>query len=152
LRFRAITEAAAAAAGCTVTFRGSPSNRTRTMLNNPTLLDLWRKHLAEVGWEDGPVPPSLGSTDMTNVSHGVPTIHPHLAVPPPDGALPTGEFRQHAVGPQADRALMVAARLLAGVALNLFAEPRLVEQARWELRAMRATPVEGEQRQGVHGE
>jgi len=152
LRFRAIAEAAAAAAGCTVTFRGAPSNRTRTMLNNPTLLDLWRKHLTEVGWEDGPVPPSLGSTDMTNVSYVVPTIHPYLAVAPPDVALHTREFSQHAVGPRADRALMIAARLLAGVALNLFAEPRLVEQARSELRAMRATPAEDEQRQGDHGE
>src|SRR5205823_11007937 len=97
-RFRVTAEAAAAAAGCTVSFRYVPGNRTRTMLNNPTLLELCRTHLAAAGLEDGPVPPPLGSTDMTNVSHVVPTIHPYIASAPSGVPLHTREFAEYAGG------------------------------------------------------
>ena len=59
-----------------------PMNRCRTMLNNPTLLEIWRRHLAEAGIADDPIDPNAGSTDMANVSHEVPTIHPYLAIAP----------------------------------------------------------------------
>ena len=135
-RFHTTAEAAAASAGCTVTFRESLGNRTRTMLNNPTLLALCRKHLAAAGWQDGPIPPPLGSTDMTNVSHVVPTIHPYLASALAGVPLHSREFTQYAGGETGERALMTAARILGGVALDLFDAPELVQAAWAELRAM----------------
>jgi amidohydrolase len=135
-RFHVIAEAAAASTGCSVSFREDLANRTRTMRNNPTLLGLCRKHLGAVGWEDGPVPPPLGSTDMTNVSHVVPTIHPYLASAPAGVPLHSLEFTQHAGGEAGELALLTAARVLAGVALDLFNAPALVQTAWAELRAM----------------
>jgi amidohydrolase len=135
-RFHVIAEAAAASTGCSVSFREDLANRTRTMRNNPTLLGLCRKHLGAVGWEDGPVPPPLGSTDMTNVSHVVPTIHPYLASAPAGVPLHSREFTEHAGSPMGELALLTAARVLAGVALDLFNAPALVQTAWAELRAM----------------
>ncbi len=48
-RFGAMAEAAATASGCTVELAVDPVNRCRTMLNNPTLLDIWRRHLGTAG-------------------------------------------------------------------------------------------------------
>jgi amidohydrolase len=136
-RFHTTAEAAAASTGCTVTFREAPGNRTRTMLNNPTLLTLCRTHLEQAGWEDGPVPPPLGSTDMTNVSQVVPTIHPYITSAPTGVPLHTREFAQWAGSETGEKALLVVARVLAGVALDLFENPRLVQTAWAELEQMR---------------
>ena len=137
-RFHTMAEAAAAATGCTVNFIESPTNRCRTMLNNPTLLRLFRQHLAEAGWEDGPPDPHAGSTDMANVSHEVPTIHPYLAIAPEGTPGHSRELSDYARGPRGDEALMVAARLLASVALDLIRDPGLVEAAWDELRGAKA--------------
>ena len=77
-----MAQAAADATGCTVELSVDPMNRCRTMLNSPTLLGLWRGHLAAAGIADDPIDPNVGSTDMANVSHEVPTIHPYLAIGP----------------------------------------------------------------------
>ena len=53
-RFRTMAEAAASATGCTVDVGIDPVNRCRTMINNPTLLAIWRRHLADAGIADDP--------------------------------------------------------------------------------------------------
>jgi amidohydrolase len=133
-RFRAMADAAAAATGCRVEIDESPTNRCRTMINSPTLLSIWRRQLAEAGWEDGPIDPNLGSTDMANVSHVVPTIHPYLACAPKGTPGHSREFAAFAGGPGGDEMLLVAIRVLAATALELIREPGLVEQAWDELR------------------
>jgi amidohydrolase len=134
-RFGEMAEAAASATGCTVELQVDPANRCRTMLNNPTLLDVWRRHLAAAGLEDGPVDPNAGSTDMANVSHEVPTIHPYLAIAPPGTPGHSREFAARAAGPDGDAALAAAIRILAGSAVDLIRQPELVERAWDELRA-----------------
>lgn len=134
-RFGAMAEAAAQATGCTVELEMDPANRCRTMLNNPTLLEIWRRHLAAAGWEDGPIDPNAGSTDMANVSHEVPTIHPYLAIAPPGTPGHSRTFAAHAGGPDGDAMLPVAIRLLAASAIELIERPDLVERAWAELGA-----------------
>ena len=134
-RFRTMAEAAATASGCTVEVEIDPTNRCRTMLNNPTLLATWRRHLADAGIEDDPIDPNAGSTDMANVSHEVPTIHPYLAIAPRGTPGHSREFAAHAGGADGDAMLPKAIRVLAGTALDLARDPALVEQAWSELRA-----------------
>jgi amidohydrolase len=134
-RFRTMAEAAASATGCTVEVENDPMNRCRTMLNNPTLLAIWRRHLAAAGIEDDPIDPNAGSTDMANVSHEVPTIHPFLAIAPRGTPGHSREFAAHAGGDDGDAVLPPAIRTLAGTALELVRDPSLVERAWDELRA-----------------
>ncbi len=135
-RFRAMAHAAAAATGCTVELAIDPKNRCRTMVNNPTLLEIWRRHLADAGIADDPVDPNAGSTDMANVSHEVPTIHPYLRIAPRGTPGHSREFAEHAGGADGDTVLPKAIRILAGTALDLLADPSLVERAWAELRAV----------------
>ena len=135
-RFRAMAEGAAMAAGCTVELAIDPRNRCRTMLNNPTLLGLWRGHLVEAGRQDDPIDPNAGSTDMANVSHEVPTVHPYIQIAPRGTPWHSREAAAHAGGPDGDAALPVAIRVLAATALDLVRDPALVERAWDDLRAM----------------
>jgi metal-dependent amidase/aminoacylase/carboxypeptidase family protein len=134
-RFRAMAEGAALASGCTVELAIDPMNRCRTMVNNPTLLELWRRHLVEAGRQDDPIDPNAGSTDMANVSHVVPTIHPYLQIAPRGTAWHSREAAAHAGGPDGDAMLPVAIRVLAATALDLLDDSTLVDRARAELRA-----------------
>jgi amidohydrolase len=133
-RFRTMADAAAEATGCSVELDIDPTNRCRTMLNNPTLLAIWREGLAEAGIEDGPVDPNAGSTDMANVSHEVPTIHPYMAIAPRGTPGHSHEFASAAGGEGGEAMLPRAIRVLAHTALELVADPVLVERAWNELR------------------
>ncbi len=133
-RFRTLAEAAATATGCTVELKVDPMNRCRTMLNNPTLLEVWRRHLAVAGVQDDPVDPNAGSTDMANVSHEVPTIHPFMAIAPRGTPGHSGEFAAHAGGPGGDEMLPKAIRVLAATAVEMISNPELVSSAWAELR------------------
>jgi len=133
-RFGTMAEAAAQATGCTVELKIDPMNRCRTMLNNPTLLEVWRRHLAAAGVADDPVDPNAGSTDMANVSHEVPTIHPYMAIAPRGTPGHSREFAAHAGGADGDAMLPKAIQVLAATAVELVARPELVERAWTELR------------------
>ena len=134
-RFTTMAEAAASATGCTVEVAHDPMNRCRTMVNNPTLLEIWRRHLADAGIDDDPIDPNQGSTDMANVSHEVPTIHPYLQIAPRGTAGHSREFAAHAGGEDGDRVLPKAIRILAATAVEVARDPALVERAWEELRA-----------------
>ena len=134
-RFGSMAEAAAAATGCTVELENDPMNRCRTMLNNPTLLGSWRSQMADAGVADDPVDPNAGSTDMANVSHEVPTIHPYLALAPTGTPGHSRELAAMAGGPEGDALLPTAIRLLAGTAVDLIRDPSRVDRAWEELRA-----------------
>jgi len=134
-RFQVMAEAAASATGCTADVGIDPVNRCRTMINNPTLLGVWRRHLADAGVADDPTDPNAGSTDMANVSHEVPTIHPYLQIAPRGTPGHSREFAAHAGGADGDRVLPIAIRILAATAIELVRDPGLVEAAWEELRA-----------------
>jgi amidohydrolase len=145
-RFRSMADAAAAATGCTVELAIDPKNRCRSMVNNPTLLGIWRRHLADAGIDDDPIDPNAGSTDMANVSHEVPTIHPYLRIAPRGTPGHSREFAAHAGGPDGDAVLPQAIRILAGTALDLLADPSLVDRAWSELRAEGGGGTRGRER------
>jgi amidohydrolase len=133
-RFREMADAAAHATGTSAEVTEAP-NRMRTMRNNATLLEIWRRELGVAGWQDGPIDPNAGSTDMANVSHEVPTIHPMMAIAPEGTPGHSREFAAYAVGPGGDEMLPVAIRVLAATGLALLRDPALVERAWSELRA-----------------
>jgi metal-dependent amidase/aminoacylase/carboxypeptidase family protein len=72
------------------------------------------------------------STDLGNVSHRVPAIHPYVGL----GCWPVlnhqAAFAEHCRGPVAQRALLDAAVALAWTAIDRF-DPHLVREASSQL-------------------
>jgi amidohydrolase len=128
-RFRVICESAAASAGCTVTFEEPDFGRLRTFVNNPTLVDLFRANLDSIGWKEDEPDENTGSTDMSNVSWEMPTIHPMMACGPKGTPGHSREFSAYAGGPEGERTTIESARALAMTMVDLLADPAKVEAA-----------------------
>ena len=67
----------------------------------------------------------LGSTDMGNVSHLVPSIHPMIKVAPSGTAIHTREFAEHAGGAGGDEAVLLGARTMAATVVELWCDAEL---------------------------
>jgi amidohydrolase len=132
-RVHACLAAGAAAAGCTWEHR-TTMRTYADMVDNPVLLDRFAAHAESLGrpLADPRLTgtPVTGSTDMGNVSHLVPSIHPMLAVSPPDISIHSAAFTGHAGGPAGDRAALDGARAMAATVVDVWAEPALLEDAR----------------------
>ncbi len=66
-----------------------------------------------------------GSTDMGNVSHRVPSIHPMLAAAPANVVIHNPEFEKWAGSEMGDRAALDGAKALAMTALDFLDDPSL---------------------------
>jgi amidohydrolase len=118
-------QAGADAAGCEMTHRWHDPAYA-DMIDDARLLSLYEANAAVVGRtsedpsHDGPV---IGSTDMGNVSHEVPAIHPMIAVAPRGVAIHTAEFARHARGPGGDDAILDAAKAMACTVVDVWGAP-----------------------------
>jgi metal-dependent amidase/aminoacylase/carboxypeptidase family protein len=96
------------------------------MVDDDRLLDRYQRNATALGrpFEDtAAVGPVVGSTDMGNVSHEVPSIHPLVAVAPPGVSIHTPEFARYAVGPEGDRAVLDGAKALAATIIDCWLDP-----------------------------
>jgi amidohydrolase len=98
------------------------------MVDNDPLLGLYAANAADLGRVT--VDPAgdnrvVGSTDMGNVSHIVPSIHPMIQVAPHGVSIHTREFETFAAGPDADRAVVDGAKIMAGTIADLWLDPSL---------------------------
>ena len=64
----------------------------------------------------------VGSTDMGNVSHLVPTIHPMIAAAPPGTVIHTADFARHARGILADAAVLDGAKAMASTVIDFWTD------------------------------
>lgn len=62
----------------------------------------------------------VGSTDMGNVSHLVPSIHPMIASAPAGTSIHTKQFAQFARSPMADQAVLDGAKAMAMTAIDFW--------------------------------
>jgi amidohydrolase len=65
----------------------------------------------------------VGSTDMGNVSHLVPSIHPMIASAPSGTSIHTNQFAQFARSPMADKAVLDGAKAMAMTAIDYWTSP-----------------------------
>jgi len=107
------------------------------MAPNPVLADLFDANLTALGREVLLPPPSgrMGSTDMGNVSHVVPALHPYIAIAPEEVAGHSPEFRAASASPEGHAGLLDAAKALAMTAVDLFSNSERVDAAWEEYRA-----------------
>ncbi len=129
-------EAGALAAGATVEIHHLRHYAHR--LPNPTIAKLFAENLKLLGQPvASPAPDERrGSSDMGNVSHVVPAIHPYIAMVPDDVGAHTPEFALAAGGEAGDKAWKIGAKALAMTAVDLFLRPELLARAKAELKQM----------------
>jgi len=118
---RRAAEGGARATGCTFAAE-SDGPVYREVRSDPTLARLADGHLRQLG--RSPRPPreldvlTAGSTDLGNVSHEVPVLHPKLGI----GNVPqhSAAFARAAVSPDGDRSVLDGATLLSLLTLDIW--------------------------------
>jgi amidohydrolase len=115
-------EAGAVATGCTLRIDDSPPPYAE-VAHDGAIAALYRANAAELGRTflepRGDVTRFAGSTDMGNVSHAMPAIHPMIGLSCLPAVNHQPEFTAHCVGPAAERALLDGALALAWTAIDL---------------------------------
>ncbi|GAA2477480.1 M20 family metallopeptidase [Streptomyces thermolineatus] len=118
---------AATATGCGVEVRATQPDYL-DLRNDEWLMGAYARGLAAAGREV-PAPPAgprrLGaSTDMGNVTHALPAIHPHLGLAGADADPHTPRFAELAGGAAADDAVRAGALAMAFAAVELACDPQ----------------------------
>jgi amidohydrolase len=101
---------------------------------NWPLADQFQKHAEKLGRDfvpfDDAVKFGAGSTDMGNVSHRVPSIHPMIAVAPPNVVIHNPEFAKWAGSAQGDQAIIDSAKSLALTAADFLLSSSLQQETK----------------------
>lgn len=102
---------------------------------NKILAEIFEKNLRALGVNDI-VPPKegRGSTDMGNVSHVVPAIHPHLAIGDKSLIPHSKEFAQATVSERGKSFINLAAKTMAFTALDVLSDPELLRKIKEEFK------------------
>jgi len=128
---------AAQATGCewSITWSGQ---RYSNMANNGPLADRFGRRWLDLGVHaidlDGGKGGSFGSTDMGNVSHVVPSIHPMYNIPHKSGNH-TPEFTEAAASEAGHQLTMTATKAMAHAALDWLTDPDLRDRAQADFDA-----------------
>jgi amidohydrolase len=137
-RVQACFDAGALATGCKLELKWGDCDYLDLKTNWP-MAKAFEKNAGALGREfvaATTLPPGYaGSTDMGNVSHRVPSIHPMLSVAPPGVIIHNPEFARWAASEKGDEAVIEGAKALAMTALDLMAEPELLKSARSDFEA-----------------
>nr|KAG5700242.1 hypothetical protein BaRGS_007615 [Batillaria attramentaria] len=129
-------EGAAKATGCQVEYKFDPKGYS-SLLSNGVMASLYAENAEKVGVVIEKDPEKLkragGSTDMGNVSHVVPSIHPkyHITM----ASAHTPDFATCARTPEAEDNSLAVAKALAMTAIDFLTTPQLVQQAKVEFAA-----------------
>jgi amidohydrolase len=131
-RVVACLEAGATATGCTMQLTWHPRPYA-DVRDNEVLLDLYAANSEALGRPlVAPVASTAvaGSTDMGNVSHAVPSIHPMIQVSTPDVPIHTAAFAGFASGASGDRAVLDGAKAMAMTVADLWLRDGVLDQVR----------------------
>lgn len=131
-------EAAAQASGCAVTI-SEKGPMAKHVIPNETMSRLFQVHGESYGmtFEDGisglPVS-SSAATDMGNVSHRIPSIHPVFRIVT-TAQNHTREFQEAAGKIESQETALTVAKVLALTALDILRNPQLLDTIKEEFRA-----------------
>ena len=137
-RVNACFEAGALATGCKAEIRWGNTDYLDMKTNWP-MAGAYEKNATALGRDFFPlkdIPQGFaGSTDMGNVSHRVPSIHPMLAVAPAGVIIHNAEFATWAASPRGDEGVIDGAKSLALTALDLMADAGLLAETKADFAA-----------------
>jgi len=128
--------AAAMATGCkcNITKRGRGCLDIRV---NRELSRLFHANFESIGIEVMPRGDSMGSTDVGNVSHVVPTIQAYVGIGVK--ALHSVEFREAAISPIGDDAVIAGAKVMALTAADILSDEAVLAEIRRGFQLMKAS-------------
>lgn len=126
-KVKEIARGAAIQTGCDYEF-GPIQNGVNEFIKSPKLDDLFEKYAEEMGEEVINDDFGYGSTDTGNVSHIVPTIHPHIKIGSRNLVGHTHRFREAAASVHGDQALIRGAKILALMGLELIENEKLFNE------------------------
>lgn len=134
-------EAGARATGARLELTWNP-NQYSAMNTNAALAEAHRRNLATIGREVpvDDVPQPLGSTDMGNVSKIVPSIHPAIAIAPPEVNGHSPQFAEYAASESGKKAVVDGAKALAMTAIDVLTDAELRAAMRDEFERTRTGP------------
>jgi amidohydrolase len=132
-RVMACFQGAAVSTGCRLEYRWTGKPFSNMSTNGP-MAESYERNANALGLnlpprESDPAAAVPFSTDMGNVSHVVPSIHPMFAIET-KGGNHTHEFAAAAARPEAHDAMIAAAKAMAMTALDIIYTPGLLEEAR----------------------
>lgn len=104
----------------------------KAMKENHTFAAAFKKNLEMLGIEVGPPSGGLGSTDMGDVSHIVPAIHPYIAICSEEIVGHSHEFAEAAGSERGYDVMISAAKALAMTAIDLFIDSDLMRRIKAE--------------------
>lgn len=127
------TQSGAQAVGCRLEYQVLPGYQE--IIPNRILAALFKSNLESLGRVVVDPDPNerMGSTDMGDVSHLVPSIHPYLAIAPETVAGHTLEFKQYSISDAGKSAMLDAAKAMAMTVVDLLMHPGSLQQAKDEL-------------------
>ncbi|HEX4302775.1 MAG TPA: M20 family metallopeptidase [Rhizomicrobium sp.] len=131
-------EAGALATGCRLEVHWGDTDYLDMKTNWP-MAGLYETNAISIGRAFFPVkdlPPGYaGSTDMGNVSHRVPSIHPMLGIAPASVVIHNPEFTRYAASDRGDAAVLDGAKSMAMTALDLMMDKARMEIVRADFAA-----------------
>lgn len=129
----ACAQAGAQAIGCELKSTATPGYKQ--IIPNRILAGLFKSNLESLGRDVSDPDPNerMGSTDMGDVSHIVPAIHPYLAIAPDNIAGHTLEFKEYCHSEAGASAMLDAAKSMAMTVVDLLSNPELLVKAKQEL-------------------
>ncbi|MDW4476099.1 M20 family metallopeptidase [Staphylococcus saprophyticus] len=122
-----IAKGAALQTGCDYEF-GPIQNGVNEFIKSSKLDDLFAKYATEMGEAVIDDDFGYGSTDTGNVSHVVPTMHPHIKIGSRNLVGHTHRFREAAASTHGDQALIRGAKILSLMGLELLTNQALFDE------------------------
>jgi amidohydrolase len=106
------------------------------MVPNVTMAHAFRDNLIELGVQDINEEPitSFGSSDMGNVSHIIPAIHPYLAIAPKGTITHSIEFAEATASKRAHEVLIIGAKALAMTGYDILTNKQLYYRIKEEFK------------------
>ncbi len=112
----------------------------KSLQTNDPLAQAFKRNLEALGWTFDDVDPAkgIGSTDLGDVSHITPSLHPYLSIGPKDLVGHSTEFVEAAASEKGFEAMMTAAKALAATAVDVLLDPGLYEAIKADFEARRS--------------
>lgn len=106
----------------------------KSLRTNMLLAETFKQNLEALGWQFDDVDPTkcIGSTDMADVSHAVPAIHPYVSIGPTDLPGHSTEFAEASASQKGYEAMIAAAKALAMTAVDVLFSPPLLPAIKTE--------------------